>query len=361
MAEERASKTSGRIRRLTVQLTRHCNLNCYYCYCHPLHGEVGGIRFDALIRFLEACRPYSSAGVTLTGGEPLIYPQIDLLLDYLRVSNQFVALETNGYHLSERTLELLSPAGAHVAVTLESVQQEQHDLIRGKGAFLAAVKALRLSKTFSRLTTQFTLNLTPNSRGDLLQACDLGASLGVKRIKLNPIYKIGPRGRSEAKNKYLSIDDLLEIAEIWSEKIHNQYPFYVDLALPPALLPRGSRLDLRQCSGCELGGLLGVLYDGTIRPCHNFIFDKEASRLGSIYAEYSVSELLETLSKMKGASFLEVEGICRSCALLSRCKGFCRAQANVDFGNTSAPNLLCDQLFKSGRFPEELITPPILC
>jgi|GEM_PF-4821668 len=354
--------TSSNIRRLTLQLTRFCNLNCYYCYCHPLHGAVPqGLELAPLLEFLGNALPYSSGSITLTGGEPLIYTAIDPLLEYLGQAEQRVALETNGSYLSAERLSLLNVAGAHIAITLESVIPETHDRIRGKeGSWDDSVDALRRAAHFSKLTTQITFNLTPRSRSEILSVVSLGKDLGVSRIKLNPIYKIGPRGKTSSNARYLTIEDLLTITRIWANDISQKSKFPVDLSLPPSLLPDPQRFEARQCNGCDLGGILGVMYDGSIRPCHNFLFDGKNSLLGSIYEAYSIPDILHRLRLLPGTSVSKLEGICSRCSLVFRCRGFCRAQANIDLGSTSSATKICQDMYDLGLFPNELLVPALL-
>jgi radical SAM protein with 4Fe4S-binding SPASM domain len=152
---------------------------------------------------------------------------------------------------------------------------------------------------------------------------------------------------------------MLEIAKEYGNDIRGKFPFEIFLAVPPAVLPDGMRFDQQLCNGCKLDGVLGVLYDGTIRPCHNFI-DDDRYVLGSIYEPYDLRLILEKLSGLQGADPLDIKGICSSCLLLSRCMGSCRAQANNDFGGTDAPNWLCQSLYEKGLFPEELLLDGLL-
>src|SRR5437879_3586050 len=69
------------IRRLTVQLTKHCNLNCNYCYCNPVtNGMVEGLALGPLLNFIADACLHGAQHVVLTGGEPLLYPDLDPLL-----------------------------------------------------------------------------------------------------------------------------------------------------------------------------------------------------------------------------------------------------------------------------------------
>lgn len=72
-----------------------CNLSCKWCdtdYCHFDKGETKDI--DELIKELEKTK--TSRKVTITGGEPLIHPNIDKLVKKLLDHGWNVNIETNG-------------------------------------------------------------------------------------------------------------------------------------------------------------------------------------------------------------------------------------------------------------------------
>ena len=82
---------------LCVELTTHCNFRCVNCFSHSWRG-LGGIHADSqeVRRAIEKALP-SIVRVCLTGGEPLLHPQIEQLLDLPSLNDGcgFV-LSTNG-------------------------------------------------------------------------------------------------------------------------------------------------------------------------------------------------------------------------------------------------------------------------
>lgn len=347
--------TAAKFGRVTLQLTKFCNLNCSYCYCNPItRGEVEGLQLEPLLEFIKRINNAGCSSVVLTGGEPLIHPHFAEVVAELRRLNITIALETNGFLLDDNTLDLLNGTKTHIALTLESVDPKVHDEIRKRtGSWKAAVDALSRSRSFSSLTSQITFNLTARTVDEIGAACTLGTELGVSRIKFNPIYKIGPRGNPDNTRLYLSPTTLFDATQRWSEFLAQDFPFDVLLAVPPALIPANVPIRKSMCMGCELSALIGVLHDGTIRPCHNFMYST-AHIFGSIYAQYDLNEIRARISSLPGTDPFVLKGICSDCLFLSTCKGFCRAQAQNNFGRTDEPNWLCQVLADSGLFPSEL-------
>lgn len=90
-----------------------CNLNCSYCDtrygCEGDNYEIMSIR-----NILDRLELYGTNSVTITGGEPLIHPGINQLIDLLAREGYWVNIETNG---SQYIGHL--PANPNVFVTMD--------------------------------------------------------------------------------------------------------------------------------------------------------------------------------------------------------------------------------------------------
>ena len=93
-----------------IVVTRRCNLACAYCrefdhVSEPVSAEVLRARIDKVAEL-------GSFGMELTGGEPLLHPDLVALVRYA-VRHRFVLLGviTNGLLLSERIINELNAAG----------------------------------------------------------------------------------------------------------------------------------------------------------------------------------------------------------------------------------------------------------
>ena len=88
--------------------TGGCNLRCPFCHNASLavrSAEVDAIPEEELFSFLQKRRGILT-GVCITGGEPLLNPDIDVLIEKIRSLGYAVKLDTNGA-LPKRLCEVL--------------------------------------------------------------------------------------------------------------------------------------------------------------------------------------------------------------------------------------------------------------
>src|SRR6478752_5412594 len=88
---------------------RRCNIDCGYCneydkVSQPVPTEVMLERIDHLATL-------KSSVVAFSGGEPLLHPDLDLLLGRIRSRGMMAGLITNGYLLSPKRILALNAAG----------------------------------------------------------------------------------------------------------------------------------------------------------------------------------------------------------------------------------------------------------
>jgi len=101
-------------------VTRRCNLSCGYCYEYdrvspPVPFEVLRERVDHLARL-------RAVFVTLTGGEPLLHPQLVDLVAHVRARGMTPVMNTNGYLLTAEHIRALGRAGLYaLQISIDSV------------------------------------------------------------------------------------------------------------------------------------------------------------------------------------------------------------------------------------------------
>ncbi len=85
---------------LYLYLTEGCNLACRHCWLAP-KLDVDGTKFPTLPvpileTILKEAQPLGLSGVKLTGGEPLLHPEIVKILEIVRREKLRLTIETNG-------------------------------------------------------------------------------------------------------------------------------------------------------------------------------------------------------------------------------------------------------------------------
>lgn len=128
-----------KINNIMFDVTDRCNFRCSHCYKEQ---DVRGtdLPFDAISHFLDEieCQKGCSS-IVISGGEPLLYPELDRLLLMLN-SRYAVRVNTNGYYLNEHIDSLKGIASLRLQVSLDGYDEESFYLIRHAHAFDRIVK-----------------------------------------------------------------------------------------------------------------------------------------------------------------------------------------------------------------------------
>lgn len=131
---------NGQIR-ITWNMHWLCNYRCPYCFFEGHWEEYGGRAVrkstqDWLAAWERLARRYGRAAVTITGGEPFIFPDILALLEGLSRMHWPVNVTTNTSVLLDEFIRSADPARISVST---SFHPDYHEL----GTFLARLKRLR--------------------------------------------------------------------------------------------------------------------------------------------------------------------------------------------------------------------------
>jgi heme d1 biosynthesis radical SAM protein NirJ len=127
-------------------LIRRCNLTCKHCYAlsadHDYPGELSTGEVFAVMRDLSA---FHVPVLILSGGEPLLRPDLFDIAARAKAMGFYVGLSTNGTLIDARMTDRVTAQGFdYVGISLDGLR-ETHDRFRRKaGAFEASLGAVRL-------------------------------------------------------------------------------------------------------------------------------------------------------------------------------------------------------------------------
>jgi len=142
---------------LMLEPTHLCNLACSGCgrireYADTIQQMMP---LEECFRSIDEC---PAPVVTITGGEPFLYPQIHELIEGVLQRGKHVYLCTNGL-LLEKALDRMKPHPNFTFNVHMDGQEETHDrILERKGAFRAAMEGIKKAKKLGfRLCTNTTI------------------------------------------------------------------------------------------------------------------------------------------------------------------------------------------------------------
>lgn len=204
---------------LMLEPTHRCNLACAGCDRIRLNAETPACDLS-LDECMEAAFESGAPVVTVTGGEPLLYKQLNRLVEELLRMHRYVYLCSNGL-LTGSFIEEFRP---HPCLSLNfhlDGMEETHDRIAGRsGTFRAAIESIRTAKQKGfRVCT----NTSVYKYADLQELEELFALL--TRIKVDGIL-ISPAFsyQSVAEKIFLSREEAAEKFRRM-EHLFGRYPF----------------------------------------------------------------------------------------------------------------------------------------
>jgi len=103
---------------------RRCNLSCAYCneyddFSPPVPLQEMKRRIDELARL-------GTTIITISGGEPLLHPELDDIIRHIRKTGAIAGMITNGYLLMPDRIERLNRAGLdHLQISIDNVMPDE--------------------------------------------------------------------------------------------------------------------------------------------------------------------------------------------------------------------------------------------
>jgi hopanoid biosynthesis associated radical SAM protein HpnH len=165
-----------------------CNLACAGCgkIQHPDHVLRRRMPVDQAIGAIEEC---GAPMVSIAGGEPLIHPEIDQIVEGLIDRKKFVYLCTNAI-LMEKKLDRFKPSPYFAwAVHMDGLRERHDESVCREGVFDKAVSAIRAAQGAGFRVTTNTTFFTTDSPKTIQAVLDfLNDELKVDQMMISPAY-----------------------------------------------------------------------------------------------------------------------------------------------------------------------------
>ena len=103
---------------------RRCNLSC--AYCNEYDDVSNPVPLDEMLRRIDHLARLGTSIITISGGEPLLHPELDQIIARIRHHGKMAGMITNGYLLMPDRIQRLNRAGLdHMQISIDNVQPDE--------------------------------------------------------------------------------------------------------------------------------------------------------------------------------------------------------------------------------------------
>lgn len=103
---------------------RRCNLSC--AYCNEYDDTSKPVDTETMLERIDDLGRLGTAIMTISGGEPLLHPDLDQIIRRIRSHGAVAGLITNGYLLTSGRIERLNRAGLdHMQISIDNLQPDE--------------------------------------------------------------------------------------------------------------------------------------------------------------------------------------------------------------------------------------------
>ncbi len=232
---------------------------------------------------LKLIRKVASEGVThihLLGGEPLVLPYIDEIIEECVKNGIYVSLNTNGHRLDYdiSLCDLFAKNNVGVSFSVDGSNKKSHDTMRANGSFDIVMKAAEnygksIQKYGLNTISAFYITLTPdNMNDDYSELFALADSYNVNNIILGVLIPKGA-GEKNYDSSELTIDIIISQSKKFVQlgeqykNIKVSFPFQTPLLIKYLNDELGTDLELCYTK-CKSGvSEYQLQVDGALYPC----------------------------------------------------------------------------------------------
>lgn len=317
---------------VTFCITSRCNAGCKHCSSKMANKD--DLSTETIIKTLYDLKKCGVFSVALSGGEPLMHPDIRKIAETAARLGLRVGIGTNGKIVNSQIINMLKEIGVdRVQISLDGSKANTHDSFRNvNGMYDSAIKAIRLLVA-AGVKTNICMTPTRLNFTELEEVIDMAYIMGANGFNLSQFVPIN----DEMMSLDLTPTEWSDVLNIWNRKRlqYNGKMAFTSHEAQLVLIDKSYK-EMKGFIGCQAGiGNACILSDGTVLPCV-MLYEP----LGNV-KEQSFQEIWENsvlVKKLKDRSNLK--GKCLKCSNAMKCGG-CRAVAKSKCGDTFEQDPRC--------------------
>ena len=181
-------------------LIRRCNLTCKHCYATSADKDFSGeLDYTEVCNVMDDLKAYGVPVLILSGGEPLMRPDIFELSKRAKDMGFYVGLSTNGTLITDDNIQQIVDADYnYVGISLDGIGANHDKFRRCEGSYEEALRGIRLCRDAGiKVGLRFTL--TQDNAADFPAILDLLETENIDKFYLSHLNYAG-RGNVNRKH-----------------------------------------------------------------------------------------------------------------------------------------------------------------
>jgi heme d1 biosynthesis radical SAM protein NirJ len=181
-------------------LIRRCNLACKHCYTTSADIDFPGeLNTAEVYGVMDDLRAFGVSVLILSGGEPLLRPDIFDIARRAKTMGFYVGLSSNGTLITNENIAAIVEVGFdYVGVSLDGVGETHDAFRRSPGSFERSLLGIRLCAA-RRIKVGLRFTLTQDNFADFPRLLDLMDQEGIDKFYLSHL-NYGGRGNRSRKD-----------------------------------------------------------------------------------------------------------------------------------------------------------------
>ncbi|QIB28009.1 radical SAM/SPASM domain-containing protein [Caloranaerobacter azorensis] len=300
---------------ISMQILDICNLKCKHCYNDSHEGNTALVSFSEAKYIIDQLDKMGVFMIGLTGGEPLLHPELFEIIKYANDKRILVNMNTNGTLLTSEVALKLKKSGLNsLKISIDGSRKNHNFIRRSYRAFDDAVNAVRIAKDIG-LKPEIYFVVIKRNLNDIEYMIELAERLDVD-INIRRFIPIG-RGEQEIDNilDYKDVEYLLKKIEECN---------YNRVTIDRCYLFDGRRGNCLICNKT----VMTITKNGDVFTCPYIQYDE--FKIGNIY-EQEFDEICKKVSNHPFVNYnkSDFDGPCKNCESFDICYGGCRGISYV--------------------------------
>lgn len=255
---------------LRIILTTACNYKCIYCFNEgEANKEVRVQSIDKLKKIIHVAKEFGINSIKLTGGEPLLYPHVEELLEFMQKENiGYYDFTTNISLLTEDRINMLNKYKvSSLTLSLNTLEKDKYNYLSGTNNYNLVMH--NLSNVLEKFSGKLRINCIVfdenYKREDYLNILKLCKSNNIGLRFVEP-SKVNGYPITYTKDKFKELlDELRDRSNriVISDCKSVEYLFFDEWYLTVM----HSLCDNKICDACKDYMYIRVTSDEKLKPC----------------------------------------------------------------------------------------------